>query len=311
MATLHPTIPVVDHRDWRDSRMNARFVQDLGDGLSKFGFVAVTGHGVAPWILDRAYDTARRTFALPDAIKQQYETPGDGRQRGYTSFGVEHAKDNPAPDLKEFWHVGRSLGPDHALHRSGDIPPNLFPTELPTFGAVFGDYFTRVEAFALSLLDALAEYLGVARGVFRAMTQDGNSVVRIIHYPGLEQPPPPGSVRAAQHEDINLMTVLPASTAEGLELLTNDGLWMPVTTPPDVLVVDTGDMMRLLSDGVLPATTHRVVNPSGAKMGKERLSMPFFLHPHPDFRLKPLGSTDDGVATRDFLHDRLRAIGVA
>jgi len=311
MATLHPTIPVVDFRDWADGRMSPKFVQDLGDGLSKFGFVAVTGHGVAPWILDRAYDTARRTFALPDGVKKQYETPQDGRQRGYTSFGVEHAKDNPAPDLKEFWHVGRTLAQDHPLHVSGDIPPNQFPAELPAFQEVFSDYFDRIEGFALCLLDALAQYLGVQAGFFRNMTDDGNSIVRIIHYPALNEPPPAGSVRAAQHEDINLMTVLPASTAEGLELMTNDGEWMAVTTPPDVLVVDTGDMMKLLTGGVLPATTHRVVNPSGDAMGKERLSMPFFLHPHPDFRLKPLGSTDDGVTTRDFLHERLRAIGVA
>ncbi len=311
MATLHPTIPVVDFRDWSDPRMAARFVADLGNGLEKLGFVAVTGHGIAPWILDRAYETARRAFALPDAVKQRYETPENGRQRGYTSFGVEHAKDNPAPDLKEFWHIGRTLGPEHPLHRSGDIPPNLFPAELPAFEEVFSDYFARIEGFALSILDALADYLGEPRAFFRGMTDDGNSIVRVIHYPPLGADSAPGSVRAAQHEDINLMTVLPASTAEGLELMTNQGEWMAVMTPPDVLVVDTGDMMKLITQGVLPATTHRVVNPPDAKMGDERLSMPFFMHPHPDFPLKPLGSTDDGVKTRDYLHERLRAIGVA
>ena len=107
------------------------------------------------------------------------------------------------------------------------------------------------------------------------------------------------------------MTVLPVSTAPGLELMTNEGEWMAVQTPPDVLVVDTGDMMKLITNGVLPATTHRVVNPDGARKGESRLSMPFFMHPHPDTFLTPIGSSEQGVQTREFLGERLRAIGVA
>ena len=311
MAALQENIPVVDHRDWSDPAMRARFVQQLGDGLARFGFVAVTGHGIAPWVLERAYSTARELFALPPEVKARYETPENGRQRGYTSFGVEHAKDHSAPDLKEFWHIGRDLGDDHPLHQSGDIPANLFPSELPAFGEVFQDYFQRVEAFANSLLDALGEYLALPPDWFRNATRDGNSVVRIIHYPPLPDDAPADAVRAAQHEDINLMTVLPVSTAPGLELMTNDGEWMAVQTPPDVLVVDTGDMMKLITGGVLPATTHRVVNPPDAERGTSRLSMPFFLHPHPDHVLKPLGTDEPGIQTRAFLHERLRAIGVA
>jgi isopenicillin N synthase-like dioxygenase len=310
-VALQENIPVVDLRDWSDSTMNARFVRDLGEGLERFGFVAVTGHGIAQWTLERAYDTARQLFALPGPVKSRYETPHNGRQRGYTSFGVEHAKDHSAPDLKEFWHIGRNLGHGHPLHLSGDSPPNLFPEELPSFEEVFSDYFLRVESFALQLLDALGEYLGQPRMWFRELTRDGNSVVRIIHYPPLSEDAPPGSVRAAQHEDINLMTVLPVSTAPGLELMTNEGEWMAVQTPPDVLVVDTGDMMKLLTGGQLPATTHRVVNPPDAEKGEARLSMPFFLHPHPDYELKPIGSSEPGVVTRDFLGERLKAIGVA
>lgn len=308
---LQENIPVVDFRDWIDPAMRARFVRDLGNGLEKFGFVAVTGHGISKWTLERAYDTARKLFALPEEVKARYETPENGRQRGYTSFGVEHAKDHSAPDLKEFWHVGRDLGDDHPLHRNGDIPSNLFPSELPELAPVFQDYFVKVEGFCLSLLDALDQYLGQPVGWFRSLTRDGNSIVRIIHYPPLKEDAPPGSVRAAQHEDINLMTVLPVSTAPGLELMTNEGEWMAVQTPPDVLVVDTGDMMKLITNGVLPATTHRVVNPDGARKGESRLSMPFFMHPHPDTFLTPIGSSEQGVQTREFLGERLRAIGVA
>lgn len=308
---LQENIPVVDFRDWSDPTMRSRFVMDLGEGLERFGFVAVTGHGISGWILERAYTTARQLFALPASVKAAYETPHNGRQRGYTSFGVEHAKDQDAPDLKEFWHIGRHLPQDHPLHRSGDIPPNLFPSELPVVGEVFSDYFTRVEAFSLHLLDAIGEYLGQPRHWFREVTRDGNSVVRVIHYPPLPDDAPAGSVRAAQHEDINLMTVLPVSTEPGLELMTNDGEWMAVQTPPDVLVVDTGDMMKIITGGQLPATTHRVVNPPDAERGVARLSMPFFMHPHPAHMLAPIGSDEPGVQTREFLGERLKAIGLA
>ena len=305
-------IPTVDLRDFTsgDPELRARFVQVLGAGLERFGFVNVRGHGIDPALLERAYGVARETFALPEAEKKRYETPHDGRQRGYTAFGVEHAKDNPNPDLKEFWHIGRDLGADHPLHTSGDIPPNQSPSDVPTFGPTFQALFDAQEDFAMRLLDAVALYLGLAPDLFRRMTHHGNSVLRVIHYPDLGTAPVPGSIRAAQHEDINLMTVLPASTRPGLELMTRDGRWMAVESPPDVMVCDTGDMMQLLTAGRLPATTHRVVNPEGADGG--RLSMPFFLHPHPDWVLTPTDPAyGEPIEARDYLHRRLRAIGVA
>lgn len=307
-----PQIPTVDLRDFTSGDADRRdtFVSTLGVGLETFGFVNVRGHGLDPALLDRAYAVARETFALPDAVKQRYETPHDGRQRGYTSFGVEHAKDHAKPDLKEFWHIGRDLGADHPLHRSGDIPPNQFPSEVPAFGTTFQALFDAQEDFAMRLLDAVAIYLGFAPTTFRDMTRDGNSVLRVIHYPDLGAPPEPGSIRAAQHEDINLMTVLPASTRPGLELMTRDGRWMAVESPPDVMVCDTGDMMQLLTSGRLPATTHRVVNPEGSDGG--RMSMPFFLHPHPDYVIRPVDPKfGPPITARDYLHTRLRAIGVA
>jgi isopenicillin N synthase-like dioxygenase len=304
------SIPVVDFRDFADAAMHARFVGALGDGLARFGFVAVVGHGIAPFVLDEAYAAARRLFALPGDAKARCEQPYDGRQRGYTSFGIEHAKDHAMPDLKEFWQIGRDLGPDHPAHESGEVPRNVFPVEFPASGPVFTDLFRRLDEFAMQTLDAIGEYLGQPSAFFRDMVRDGNSVLRVIHYPEVGGCVPKGAVRAARHEDINLLTVLPAATASGLELLRVDGTWLAVTTPPDVLIVDTGDMMKLVTDGTLPATTHRVVNPEDGAAGA-RFSMPFFLHPHPDARLRPLGSTHPGIRARDFLFERLREIGVA
>ncbi|TNE84575.1 MAG: isopenicillin N synthase family oxygenase [Deltaproteobacteria bacterium] len=302
------SIPVVDFRDFHDPAKREAFIRTLGEGLEAFGFVAVTGHGVDEDLLDRAYATAERTFALPSEVKRQYEDPANARQRGYTAFGVEHAKDQPIGDLKEFWHVGRELDADHPLARSGDIPVNHFPAEEPAFQGTFLELFDALEYFAHSLLAAVGEYLELPEGFFKEMVHDGNSVLRIIHYPDVPDAEP-GAVRAAQHEDINLMTVLPASTRPGLELLTREGKWMAVQTPPGVMVCDTGDMMQLLTGGRLPATTHRVVNPDNADGG--RYSMPFFVHPHPDRRLTTLGSDEQGPTTRDFLLQRLRENGVA
>ncbi|MCB9794972.1 MAG: isopenicillin N synthase family oxygenase [Alphaproteobacteria bacterium] len=305
-------VPVVDMSDYRGADPAARvaFIDTLGRGLEDFGFVAVTGHGVDAELLERAYSLTQALFDLPLSVKRGYETPGDGRQRGYTSFGVEHAKDQRMPDLKEFWHIGRSLGAEHPLHLSGAIPPNQLPAELPEFGAMAVGLFDALEGFALQLLDAVGEYLGLREGFFRRLTRDGNSVLRLIHYPDLGDKSLQGAVRAAAHEDINLLTVLPASTRPGLELMTRDGEWMPVQTPPNVMLCDTGDMMSLITGGQLPATTHRVVNPPDSDGG--RYSMPFFLHPHPHRELRPIrGGDRPPVLAQDFLKRRLREIGVA
>lgn len=310
-------VPVVDLRDFvhadaspEGQARRQAFIQTLGAGLERFGFVAVVGHGIPGDLLARAYGLAEQTFALPEAVKRRYETPEDGRQRGYTSFGVEHAKDNALPDLKEFWHVGRELGADHPLHRSGDVPPNQFPAEVEGFRETYLGMFNAVEGFANQLLAAVGSYLGLGESFFGNLTRDGNSVLRIIHYPAIEGGVPEGAIRAAEHEDINLLTVLPVSTKPGLELLTREGEWMAVEVPPDTMVCDTGDMMQLLTGGKLPATTHRVVNPKGGGDDGARLSMPFFLHPHPDAMLVPEGSGRTPVRTRDFFHARLREIGV-
>jgi isopenicillin N synthase-like dioxygenase len=305
-------IPVVNFAAWThgDPAARAAFVQTLGAGLERFGFVAVEGHGIDMPLLDTAYAEAAALFAMPSATKRRYETPGDGRQRGYTGYMVEHAKDQKVGDLKEFWHVGRTLPADHPLSRSGEVPPNQRPSERPDFAPTFDTLFAQMETFGNGLLDAIGDYLGLQSGFFRALVHEGNSVLRVIHYPPLPDDIPPGAVRAAAHEDINLITVLPVSTQPGLEILTRDGTWLDVAPPPGVMVCDTGDMMALLTGGRLPATTHRVVNPR-VDRHLARYSMPFFLHPHPDQLLAPIGGSLPAVRAKDFLHARLVEIGVA
>ena len=304
-------IPVVDLTEAR--RPGSSFVRDLGLGLERFGFVAVVNHGIPTPLLRDAYRLAGETFALPEAVKRRYETPGDGRQRGYTSFGVEHAKDTPLPDLKEFWHVGRTLPPDHPLHLSRDVPPNRFPAEVPAFEPTFKELFGRVEAFADTLLDSVGLYLGLPDGYFRALTRDGNSVLRVIHYPDVAGPP--GAVRAAAHEDINLCTLLVDATAPGLEIRSKDGRWIPVQGAADEIVADTGDMVQRITGGAVPSVTHRVVNGDGPG---DRMSMPFFVHPRPDAVLRVLDAfrgpgwptPAPDVTGQAFLEERLREQGL-
>ncbi len=306
--SIESSLPVVDLRDARTDRQ--RFVQTLGEGLSDLGFVAVVGHPIDEALLSRCYAAAARVFALPEPLKREYEDVAAGRQRGYTPFGIEKAKDQNVFDLKEFWQLGRELPDTHPYRLDGRIPENRFPAEVPEFGEVFREYFLRCEEVAQMLLAAIGEYLALPEGTFAALTRDGNTVARVLYYPDTAGSGAAGAVRAAAHEDINLITLLPASTKPGLELLTRDGRWTPAVVPPNTLVVDTGDMMQHLTAGRLPATTHRVVNPEASDGG--RYSLPFFVHPHPDAWLTPSDPAfGPPVRAGDMLAERLRAIGVA
>ena len=291
------TIPVVSLQDLAPNSRKPEVVTALGKALEEFGFVAVTEHGVPGALLDSAYAEAKAFFSLPTTTKQAYEDTSTGRQRGYTSMGVEHAKDQAVADIKEFWHVGR---------REGDVVPNVEPAEVPAFASTFNGLFDELDRVATALLTSVGEYLGKPEGFFEDFTHRGNSVIRVIHYPPLSSDVPPGAVRAAAHEDINLMTVLPVATEPGLQLMTREGEWIDVQTPPNVMVCDSGDMMQLLTGGQLRSTTHRVVNPPG-DANRSRYSMPFFCHPRPDAVLQE----EPKVLADDFLMERLRAIGVA
>lgn len=310
-------IPVISMTDYRegDADTVAAFIDTLGRSLREYGFVRVKGHAVTPEVVDPAYAAAKAFFALPEADKEAYVVPGGAGQRGYTPFGAEHAKDEPRPDLKEFWHVGRELPADHPLYAA--YPPNLWPAEVPEFKEALLHLYNTLEGVAEDLLEAIALHLGEDKHRFTSLTETGNSIIRCLHYPPLgDIAVEPGAVRAAAHEDINFITLLVTSSHSGLELLRHDGTWMAVNAEPGEILMDSGDMMKRITSGVIPATRHRVVNPDDSN--SERFSMPFFAHPRPEAVLSVVDSCRgegfpepaEDITGQAFLDQRLAEIGL-
>ena len=291
---------------------------ELGQSFAEYGFAVVRDHGIPQDLIDRAEATSKEFFALPDPVKRDYAIEGGGGARGYTPFGTEKAKDAQVFDLKEFWHVGRSLEPGHPLAEF--MAPNVWPNEIDGFRDTFSELFAAFETAGLRVLEAIALHLGLERDFFAATVEDGNSVMRLLHYPPLGPDAPEGAIRAAAHGDINTITLLLGAEEAGLELLTKAGEWQAVDVPEGALVINVGDMLERLTNGRLRSTTHRVVNPRGNAALRSRYSMPFFLHFRPDYLIEPLESCraegDSGVETsaitaHDFLQQRLREINLA
>ena len=311
-------IPVVDLRDWAaGGEARGRFVDAVGQSLTAIGVFAVRQHGIPDALTQRAYEAAHAFFHLPAEVKRLYHDPEKHGQRGYTGFATEHAKDSRAADLKEFWQLGRPDVPDdHPVHRV--FGPNVWPRELPAFGPAFVELYRHLDQLGAILLEACAIYLDEPARRFRDMAVDSDTIVRVLYYPPVAADAPPGAVRSAAHEDINLITLLSGATSEGLELLRHDGTWMPVHTGFDTIVVDAGDMLQNATNGLYKSTTHRVVNPPDA--ASERFSMPCFVHARADVDLTPLPSCiarTAGVArfpsitAGAYLAQRLREIGLA
>ena len=314
------TIPVVNLDDFQstDSDKHTEFVKTLGDALMDLGFFAVTNHGIDSALIERCYQHAQDFFSKPDTVKKKYEFEELNGQRGFTSFGKEHAKDSPAPDLKEFWHVGRELTDDHPLAKvyGHNIWPELADVT-DAFKPDFLELYKQLEDCAMVLLKACGIYLQEPEELISNMAIDGDTILRIIHYPPIPDDAQPASVRAGAHEDINLITLLCEATNGGLELLQRDGQWRPIHALKGQIIVDAGDMIQNLTNGILKSTTHRVVNPDNAR--ERRFSMPFFVHPRAEVSLKPLTScveqngpqpTYKDITARDFLMQRLKEIGL-
>jgi len=289
---------------------------ELGRSFAEYGFAVVRDHGIPQDLIDRAEASAKAFFALPEDVKRAYKLEGSGGARGYTPFGTEKAKDAEVFDLKEFWHVGRDLPAGHALAEF--MAPNVWPAEIADFREVMSALYAAFEASGLRVLEAIALHLGRPRDFFAASVEDGNSVMRLLHYPPLGPDAPEGAIRAAAHGDINTITLLLGAEEAGLELLTKAGEWLAIPAQKGALVINVGDMLERQTNGRLRSTTHRVVNPRGEAAKRARYSMPFFLHFRPDFLITPLpecvadgDAAPEPISAHDFLMQRLREINLA
>ena len=289
------------------------FADELGQSFVDYGFAIVRDHGIPQELIERAEQLSKRFFALPEEVKRKYLIPGSGGARGYTAFGVETAKGAQAFDLKEFWHVGRELP---AGHKFRDVMADtVWPDEIPGFKETYLALYDAFDEAGLKVLRAIARFLEVEEEYFTDTVRDGNSVMRLLHYPAQDEPTG-NHIRAGAHEDINTITLLLGAEEAGLELKTKDGRWIPVSPKEGELVINIGDMLQRLTNGRLRSTSHRVVNPAPDRASHARYSMPFFLHFRPDFVIEALpGTVPAGeepkwppISSHEYLQERLREI---
>jgi isopenicillin N synthase-like dioxygenase len=281
-----------------------RFADELGGSFERYGFAIVADHGLEPAVVAAAQESAKAFFALPDAVKRRYLIAGGAGQRGYTPFGIETAKDARYADLKEFWHVGRAA--------------NVWPAEIADFRSSVDALYAGFDGLGQRLLGAIAHHLRLARDHFIPAVADGESILRLLHYPPTREPGP--ALRAGAHEDINAITLLLGAEEAGLELLDRDGRWLAINPEPGSVVVNIGDMLQRLTNHRLPSTTHRVVNPAPDRTGVARYSMPFFLHFASDYLIRTLPNCigeaapdryPQPITTRAYLAKRLEEIKLA
>jgi len=310
-------IPVVDLDQFTkgDTSSKSAFVDKLGKAFHEVGFVGVVNHGISKTLIDDFYNASKAFFALPVAVKKQYEIAGLAGQRGYTSFGKEHAKQSEVADLKEFFQFGQEVSDDDPLR--ADYPKNVVVAEVSNFFDLALQLYRSFEKAGASLLEAIAIHLDLGDDYFKDRIEKGNSILRAIHYPPITKEPA-SAIRAEQHEDINLITLLVGASAGGLQLLNMEDEWLPIVPEENEIVINVGDMLQRLTNNYLKSTTHRVVNPPKEQWHLPRLSIPFFLHPKKNMDLtclencvtteRPLAY--EPITAGEYLNERLREIGL-
>ncbi len=311
------TIPVVDLSTFVNGSEEERnnFIKAIGEAFHNVGFVGVINHGIDKNLVEGFYSSSKEFFSLPVDLKRSYEVKNMAGQRGYTSFGREHAKQSKVADLKEFFQLGQYVEGDKA--NTEEYPDNVSVAEVPSFNTEGKELYKAFETTGGHLLRAIALYLDLDENYFTQKIEDGNSILRTIHYPPITEEPRT-AIRAEQHEDINLITLLVGASAGGLQLLNNAGEWLDITPEEDEIVINVGDMLQRLTNNYLKSTTHRVINPPKEEWHRPRLSIPFFLHPKSEMDLTCLEScvTEErpleyeNITAGDYLNERLKEIGL-
>lgn len=310
-------IPSVNLRDFLsdDPVRKQKFVNEIGKAYEEIGFVSLKGHFLSDELVNKLYEQVRAFFSLPLEIKEKYEIPGIGGQRGYVSFGKESAKGRTTGDLKEFWHFGQYVENNPKLE--AEYPRNVIVNELPEFNKTGEETYKMLEKTGVYVLRALALYLGLDEFYFDQYVKNGNSILRPIHYPPITEEPK-DAVRAAAHGDINLITLLMGAQGKGLQVQNHNGEWIDAIAADDELVINVGDMLSRHTNNKLKSTIHQVVNPPRELWGTSRYSIPFFMHPISEMPLDCLENCIDknnpkqyeDITAGDFLTERLIELGL-
>jgi isopenicillin N synthase-like dioxygenase len=298
-----------------DQAQKQKFIHELGNAFHQVGFVGIVDHGISDELVKRFYSLSKEFFALPEAVKLKYEIAGLAGQRGYTSFGKEHARQSNVGDLKEFFQIGQEVNDGDNIKT--EYPDNVVVNELPEFLATGILLFKAFERTGAVLLEAIALHLGLEADYFNNKIHNGNSILRAIHYPPITQEPL-SAIRSESHEDINLITLLVGASAGGLQLLDKQNNWLDIQPGENEIVVNVGDMLQRLTNNYLKSTTHRVVNPPKEQWHTSRLSIPFFLHPRSSMDLTCLPEciseenplAYESITAGAYLDERLREIGL-
>lgn len=310
-------IPLVDVESYINGTDAVReaFVKKLGEAFHEVGFVGIENHGISDKLVEDFYNAARAFFALPDDVKRKYEVSGLAGQRGYTSFGKEHARQSNVGDLKEFYQIGQEVSDNDLIKK--EYPDNVHVSEISEFVKLGLQLYKAFEKTGAVLLEAIAIHLGLEKEYFVSKIHNGNSILRAIHYPPITSEPK-SAVRSESHEDINLITLLVGASAGGLQLLNKKNEWLDIMPEANEIVVNVGDMLQRLTNNYLKSTTHRVVNPPRSEWHTSRLSIPFFLHPRSEMDLSCLASCISEsdplnykpITAGEYLDERLREIGL-
>ena len=283
-------------------KRDAETISQLKLALTSHGFFTITDHGIADEVLKSSYTFSKDFFSLREDVKNSYAHPEKAGARGYTPFGKETAVGEKTPDLKEFWHHGPIIDDSY----DSRISENISVSEIPGFNDQFDILFNQLNILGMKVLSAIAVILGKEPNFFDAWALKGNSILRLIHYPPVEDSS--NILRARAHEDINLITLLVGAEESGLEVLNPEGNWIPIAAKSKSIVCNIGDMMQLVTRSQLKSTSHRVVD-NNVSSSASRYSMPFFLHPSPEVELCSIvDDSTESISAHDFLEERLRAI---
>jgi isopenicillin N synthase-like dioxygenase len=294
------SIPELSFKDIEKG--DAQSIAALKEALEEHGFFSINNHGVSDELLTKCYSLSKDFFNLSQDIKNNYHQKNLKGSRGYTPVGIETAVGETVPDQKEFWHHG----PNVNYLFDSRIEKNITVSEINQFNNQFDLLFSQLNSLGIKVLSSIAIILGKEPTFFNSWVSKGNSILRLIHYPPVEDRS--NVLRARAHEDINLITLLVGAEESGLEVQNSDGDWVPIEAQTKSIVCNIGDMMQLVTRSQLKSTTHRVVD-NNIGSSSSRYSMPFFLHPSPEIELSSIvDNSTESISAHDFLEERLKAI---